>query len=72
MKQIKMLFKKCCFLLAVASVLQLTGCSKYDPKENFVIKVSEKNTTITRYTGTTKIVNIPPKIDGHYVVQRKI
>ena len=59
--------KKTLALLTLAALSLLTACTTYEP--HFNVRFEGDNATITDYEGISKVVTIPPKIDGHTVTK---
>ena len=56
-------------VVAVFFHRNLTACTTYEPAENFEVQLEGGNATITKYKGISKVVTIPPKIDGHTITE---
>ena len=50
-------------MLTLAALSQLTACGKDDSAENFEVFSVGDRTTITKYRGTSLVVNIPSTIE---------
>ena len=59
--------KKTLALLTLAALSLLTACTTYEPY--FKVRFEGDNATITDYEGISKVVTIPPKIDGRTVTK---
>jgi len=58
--------KRTVYILALALIVCISACNKYDDENDFQIAILEdgKTAEITGYTGNNLIVSIPPRIGG--------